>query len=414
MLRVLVFSTLYPNAAQPNHGVFVENRLLQTLALGGLQATVIAPVPYFPSASPVFGRYAAYARVPRFEIRNGLEVWHPRYLVVPKVGQNLAPEALYRAALAQARRLLRAGRRFDVLDAHYFYPDGVAAARLARTLRLPCVITARGSDVTLFPQTEWPRARIRWAAEEANASLAVCEDLRRRLIDLGAPPERTLSLRNGVDLELFAPADRAAARAAFDLGRFTLLSVGALIPRKAHELIIEALARTPDCDLVIAGEGPERAALEALAGRLGVSDRVRFLGEVPHRELPRLYTAADVLVLASSREGLANVLLEAMACGAPVIASNVNGSPEVVSAPSAGRLLSERSAECLAGTLAELRRHMPRREETRRHAEQFGWRAVAQANKAVLDAAARAGYEGRKATRLPDPGASRPRALAEP
>lgn len=395
MTRVLVFSTLFPNSAQPNHGVFVENRLRETVALGGISATVLAPTPLFPMTHRAFGRYALWARAPTREVRHGLEVLHPRYPVLPKIGPGLAPMALFHTALRAVRRLEAQGRSFDVIDAHYFYPDGVAAARLARALRIPVVITARGSDVTLLPGSGGPRRAIRWAVGEASASVAVCEDLRRRLVNLGAPAERTLVLRNGVDLAVFRPGDRHAARASLGCDGFTIASVGSLIERKGHDLVIEALAQQPGWRLLIAGSGPLRGELEALAHRLEVADRVRFLGEVPHASLPALYTAADVMVLASSREGWANVLLEAMACGAPVAATDVNGTREVIAAPAAGRLMTERSAAAIVQAVRAIEASPPPRSETRRYAEQFGWAEIAHANTALLTAAAAAGYDGR-------------------
>jgi teichuronic acid biosynthesis glycosyltransferase TuaC len=403
MTRALVLSTLYPGASQPNHGVFVENRLRQTIAQGGLEATVVAPVPFFPLTHRVFGRYGAFARAPHHEVRHGLDVWHPRYVVVPKLGMAWTPDALFRAALRQVRRLQAAGHRFDVIDAHYAYPDGVAAARLARVLNLPVVITGRGTDLTLIPDDPRARDQILWAAHEAVAMVTVCDDLRRRLIRMGAPPERALVLRNGVDLELFRPQDRGPARRALGIDGFTLLCVGSLIPRKGHDLVIQALARLPDCQLVIAGSGPLRGDLEALARRVGVADRVRFLGETPHAQLPALYAAADVLVLASSREGWANVLLEAMACGAPVVATDVNGAGEVVRSGAAGLLMPQRTAGSLVETLARLRAAMPTRADTRRYAEAFGWAPSGRANKALLETAARAGFGGRHTPGLLDP-----------
>jgi glycosyltransferase involved in cell wall biosynthesis len=315
--------------------------------------------------------------------------------VLPKLGSSLAPMALFRAGLDAVRALGSQGRKFDVIDAHYFYPDGVAAVRLGQALRIPVVVTARGSDLTLIPSSAGPRRAIRWAAREASVGVAVCQDLRRRLVELGAPAERTLVLRNGVDLEVFRAGDRQAARAALGCDAFTLASVGSLIERKGHDLVIEALGKQPGWRLLIAGSGPLRGELEALARRLKVADRVRFLGEVPHGSLPALYTAADVMVLASSREGWANVLLEAMACGAPVAATDVNGTREVVAAPVAGRLIAERTASAIAEAVRSIEASPPRRSETRRYAEQFGWDQTAQANKALLTAAGAAGYDGR-------------------
>ncbi|HVV65768.1 MAG TPA: glycosyltransferase family 4 protein [Rhizomicrobium sp.] len=395
MTRVLVLTTLFPNAAQPNHGIFVENRLRRTLALGGLEALVLAPVPYFPSRMEAFGRYAAFARAPRRERRHGIEILHPRYVVVPKIGSLLAPALLYRAALAAVKKLAARGRFFDVIDAHYLYPDGVAAAMLARRLRIPFVLTARGSDVTQIPRNRSARTRILMAMEDASATVTVCEDLRRRLIDLGADGSRIVTLRNGVDLDLFTPGDRAAARAALGLDRFTLLSVGHLIPRKGHHLIIEAMQTLPDCQLLIAGGGPMRDTLTRLASELRMTERVRLLGDIPHAQLPAVYRAADALVLASEREGWANVLLESIACGTPVAATDVNGTSEVVRSEAAGRLIAERSPDSIAAAIRLLRRNMPRPEDTRRYAEGFGWEVIARANKALLLSAARTGYAGR-------------------
>ena len=398
MTRILVFSTLYPNAAQPNHGVFVENRLRYTLALGGLDAAVLAPAPYFPFSHSAFGRYAAFASVPKRETRHGLEVWHPRYPVFPGIDGGLTPWLLYRAALPIARQMQAQGGRFDVIDAHYFYPDGVAAVKLARALDIPVVITGRGTDLTLIPQSAGPRGRIQAAAAQASAMITVCEDLMHRLTALGAEPARTLVLRNGVDLELFSPGDREASRAALGLTHFTLLSVGALIPRKGHDLIIRALVDCPDCRLLIAGSGPMRAELERLAASLGVAEWVTFLGDVPHKRLPEFYRAADVMVLASSREGWANVLLESMACGTPVLATDVNGTAEALRSDVAGRLMPERTSKSLVQTLTLLRSDMPRRDATRRYAEQFGWQIIANANKALLLAVAEEGRAGREST----------------
>lgn len=396
MVRALVFSTLYPNQAQPNHGVFVENRLRHTLAQGGLEATVLAPVPYFPFRNPAFGRYAAFAAVPPVETRHGLTVYHPRYPVIPRIGSRLTPGFLYRAASRAVRRMTAAGEaKFDLIDAHYFYPDGVAAARLARELEIPLLITGRGTDLTLIPQSPPERAQIQWASKQASALITVCEDLRHKLMDLGEPDARSVTLRNGVDLKRFSPGDRGAARARLGLDGFTLLSVGSLIPRKGHELIIAALAELPDARLLIAGSGPMRAELERVAHEKGVAARVRFLGEIAHDALTDAYRAADIFVLASSREGWANVLLEAMACGTPVVATNVNGTPEVLQDPKLGVLVEERSARALAQAVRQLRALSPDRGAVRRYAEQFSWDDTARANKALFLAAAQYGFKDR-------------------
>lgn len=373
MIKLLTFSSLYPSSVRPNHGIFVETRLRYLLASGAVQSTVVAPVPWFPFKSERFGEYAAYARTPREETRNDIRVLHPRFALLPKVGMSTAPALLAAAALPSLHRIIREGYDFDVIDAHYYYPDGVAAAILGKLLRKPVVITARGTDINLIPQYAGPRRMIRWAAQRAAKSITVCEALRASMIELGVDAGRIVALRNGVDLERFSPVDRAAQRTALGLNGFTLLSVGYLIPRKAHHLIIEALPMLPDTRLLIAGEGPEKENLTRLAQDLGVANRVSMLGALPQTELRNYYGAVDAMVLASSREGWANVLLESMACGTPVVASNVWGTPEVVASPAAGVLMEERTAQGVAQAVERLRAHYPTHAATRAYAEGFSW-----------------------------------------
>ncbi len=366
-MKILTFSTLFPNAEKPGHGIFVETRLRHLVASKRVESRVVAPIPWFPSTNPRYGQYARFAKAPRQEMRHGIDVRHPRYPVLPKIGMSVAPLLLAQAVKPAIGRMIDEGFDFDLIDAHYFYPDGVAAAMLARTFNKPLVITARGSDITLFPQYALPRRQILWAAKRADAIITVCNALRDEVVGMGIAGERVVSLRNGVDLELFRPTERTPN------AMFTLLAVGHLVPVKAQDLIIGALPLLPGVRLVLAGDGPDRAKLEALASQLGVTDRVTFLGAVPQAQLRGHYGSADALVLSSSREGWANVLLEAMACGTPVVASRVYGTPEVVAAPEAGVLMRERSYQGVADAVNALRANYPDRAATRRYAERFSW-----------------------------------------
>lgn len=366
-MKILTFSTLFPNSEKPGHGIFVETRLRHLVASGRVQSRVVAPIPWFPSTNPRFGNYARFAKAPRHEVRHGIAVDHPRYPVLPKVGMSIAPFLLAQAVKPAIGRLIDEGYDFDLIDAHYFYPDGVAAAMLARHFNKPLVITARGSDITLFPSYALPRRQILWAARRADAIITVCNALRDEVVAMGIAAERVVSLRNGVDLQLFRPTERTPNP------MFTLLAVGHLVPVKAQDLIIGALPLLPGVRLVLAGDGPDRAKLENLARELKVTDRVTFLGAVPQAQLRAHYGAADALVLSSSREGWANVLLEAMACGTPVVASRVYGTPEVVAAPEAGVLMRERSYQGVADAVNALRANYPDRAATRRYAERFSW-----------------------------------------
>ena len=383
-LRTLLFSTLYPSSARPVHGIFVETRLRELLAQGGVETRVVAPVPWFPSTDPQHGERAAMARTPLREQRHGIDVRHPRYPLIPKVGMTVTPALLALWARPAVQAVLDEGFDFDVIDAHYYYPDGVAAALLARHFRKPLVITARGTDLNLIPQYTLPRRMIQWAARQADASVGVCAALMDVLGELGIEPARLHVMRNGVDLQRFRPLPPAQMRAELGIdGAPLLLSVGHLIERKGHHVAIDAVAALqathPGARLVIAGEGEERERLLQRARERGVADQVRLVGSVPNTELLRWYSAADALVLASSREGWANVLLEAMACGTPVVATRIWGTPEVVATDAVGRLVAERSGAAFADAVRTLLAAAPDRAAVRRYAEGFSWEATSQA-----------------------------------
>lgn len=375
-LSVLTFSSLYPNAVQPRHGVFVEERLRHLVAAGGVSATVVAPVPWFPWKHARFGRYARFAAVPMEELRLGLRVLHPRYLVLPKVGMSLAPWLMARALLPALKRLEAEAGPFDLIDAHYFYPDGVAAVLLGDRLGKPVVVTSRGSDINLIPRFRLPRRQLRWAAARAAGLVSVSEALGLQMARLGVPRGRITVLRNGVDLNRFRPQPEARAALKKQLGLQDgplLLSVGNLIELKGHHLTLQALQHFPTATLLIAGEGPLDSELREQAKSLGVGSQVHFLGPVPHDQLPRYFSAADASVLASSREGMPNVVLESLACGTPVVACDVGGVREVVAEPVAGRVVSTRTPEALADGIADLLHVHPSRDAVRAYAQRFSW-----------------------------------------
>jgi glycosyltransferase involved in cell wall biosynthesis len=374
-MKLLTFSTLYPNSHNAQHGIFTQTSLRHVLKKPSVQCRVVAPVPWFPFTSGLFGKYAALAKCARSREANGLQIIHPRFPALPKVGQSISPWLLATAMIPVLQKIIDSGYDFDVIDAHYFYPDGVAAALLGRHFNKPVTIKALGSDINVLGQHKRARKAILWAAGQAVSVSAVSGGLKQSLIDLGVDGDKIAVLRNGVDLDLFRPLARDTLRASMGMSAFTLLSVGNLVESKGHHLAIEALEALPDVRLMIAGAGPERAALERLARRLGLEARVQFVGSVPQAKLVEYFNAADALVLASSREGWANVLLESMACGTPVVTTAIPGTTEVVCGPAAGVLFQERSAAQLAQAVNALRANYPQRQSTRLYAEQFSWDA---------------------------------------
>ena len=373
MPHILTLSSLFPSAVRPRHGIFVEERLKHLVAGTGIRSHVLAPVPWFPFTHRRFGEYANYARTASREERHGIVVDYPRYPAIPKVGMSIAPVLMAMALLPRVRRLLRTEPDIALIDGHFLYPDGVAACLLGRWVGLQVVITARGSDVNLYSRFTVPRAWLQWAIGSAAAVITVSDALRDKLLAMGAEPGKVTTLRNGVDLARFHPGDRDAARTRLGVAGLTLLSVGNLLELKGHHILVDALADLKDATAVIAGDGPLRSELERRAARLGVGDRVRFLGNVAQEELVAWYNAADYLVLTSSREGMPNVVLESLACGTPVIATAVGGVPELIDSDDVGYQLPERSPAALVQAVRTLEASPLDRRRVARHGATFGW-----------------------------------------
>jgi len=378
-LRVLTFTSLFPSDARPRHGIFVENRLAQLVRDCDVDARVVVPVPWFPFRSPAFGAYARFAATPRRAVRgNGLQVSYPRYLMLPKVGVALQPDNMARAAMPDIRALIDAGWQPDLIDSHYLYPDGVAAAVLARRLGIPFVMTARGTDVNVIAHMTRPGRRIIDAAGQAAAVITVSSHLRDQLITLGVDASKVTVLRNGVDLDVFRIEDRLEARAGLGLpteGRLAVC-VGNLVPEKGQALAIDALQDLKALRLVIVGDGPLRRALGERAEQMGVAARVEFRTAMPQRDLSRLYCAADVLLLTSEREGWPNVVLEAMACGTPVVGFDVGAVNEMIVGDDVGRVVPIRDRTALAVATAQVLATPAKRELIRQHAARYDWSSV--------------------------------------
>ncbi|MBN8844031.1 MAG: glycosyltransferase [Sphingomonadales bacterium] len=342
-MRVLSIATLFPDAARPNFGLFVERSLRALAAQPGIDLTVVAPIGLPPFPLSLHKRYRALRDLPLTEQWGPLAVHRPRFTLIPRYGARLNPAGVARAVLSAV-----GDRMFDVVDAQFFYPDGPAAMRVARRLGLPFSAKARGADISHFGHAPATRDMVVQSGREAAGLLAVSDAMRRDMAAIGIDPAKVAVHYTGIDTARFHPGDRTAARAALGLGDApAILTVGALIPRKGQALVIEALPALPGINYWLAGSGEEEGRYRALADRLGVADRVRLLGPVANADLPQLYRAADVVAMPSVSEGLANAWVEALACGTPIVISNAGGAAELVTAPVAGRIV-ERSPEALA------------------------------------------------------------------
>lgn len=385
--KVLVLTGLFPNPIQPGHGIFLKHRLTQMASAHDLGLRVVAPAPWFPFTHDLFGRFGRLARVPSESNADGLQVVHPRYPTLPGAGKLPSPLLVAVSAFKAARRLQQGGFDFDIIDAYYLYPYGVAAVMLGQWLDKPVIITGLGSDISLIPNQRAPRALVQWALSKADAVTVVCQALKDEAVRLGAAESLVRVVAHGVDLNLFRPSsNRDSLRLCHGITGPTLISVGHLDDNKGHHLAIEALVRLPGVRLLVAGDGPNDAELRMLARANGLEERVSFLGRVDQLKLSELLCAADLLVSCSEREGIANVLLEALACGTPVAATPVWGSPEVVTTPEAGILFTERSVDAIASGVRRLLSALPDRHATRGFAEHhYSWRRTSDDHHAAIE-----------------------------
>ncbi len=381
MVRVLSISTLFPSPPQPGFGKFVAAQMRGVAARGDVELVMVCPigVPIWPLSQRE--RYRHLATCPPVSQLDGATVHHPRFRLVPMIGGDSNPGRIARAVLPVAARL-HAEAPFDIVDAQFFFPDGPAAMLVAQALGLPLTIKARGSDIHYWGTRTRALPQLRKAAAASAGMLAVSAALRRDMAALGFPEERIAVHYTGLDHARFRPLARGqtrvkiAAELGIPEGPQLLVTPGNLIAIKGQALAIAALAQLPDAVLALAGGGPDLAALRAVAARFGVTGRVHFLGAIGHDVMPFLMAAADAVVLPSEREGLANVWIEALACGAPLVIPDIGGAREVMKDANAGRI-AERDPSAIAAAVRDLLAHPPAQEAVAAHAAGFSWGANA-------------------------------------
>ncbi|MDE2303728.1 MAG: glycosyltransferase [Sphingomonadales bacterium] len=374
--RVLSLATLFPSPPRPAFGGFVA-RQAEALAAGGeIDLITVNPIGLPPWPLCRRAPYRELAACPASSRSGPLTVHHPRFCLLPLIGGAGNPARIARAVLPLARRF-HAEARFALVDAQFFFPDGPAAMQLAQALGVPLTIKARGSDIHYWRTRPGALAQMRAAAQRAAGLLAVSEALKRDMIALGFPAEKIRVHYTGLDHARFKVTPRAGARArmanrGLPADAPLIVCPGALIAIKGQRLAIEALAQLPGVHLALAGSGGDFRALQQLAAARGLDDRVHFLGQVSHDVLPTLLCAADAVVLPSEREGLANVWIEALACGTPLVIPDIGGAREVVTAREAGRIVAREPA-AIAAALRELLANPVDQADVAAQAARFTW-----------------------------------------
>lgn len=393
MMRTLTFTTLYPNAQSPEHGIFVARRTQALASECGHQIKVVAPVPYYPKFLPATARWSKLKSVPDVEERQNLPVYHPRYFNPPKIGMARYGQWMAQGSQATVNGLVQNGFPFDLIDAHFIYPDGYAAIWLGQRFDRPVVVTARGSDITRNKHYPHIRPLLSEVMRSATQLIAVSEELRDDFIELGADPEKVHVIPNGIDTEAFYPLSQLEAKATLGLAMEDrwLVSVGRLDQNKGQWLILEALKkiglselRQRRIKLALIGQGEDREKLSAISRSAGFDDIVHFAGQTSPEKICMWYNAAEAKILASSREGSPNVVLEALACGTPIIASRAGRNAIVLEEERNGLLFPIQDAESLKSAILRGLEHQWNRQQIAQNGRTRNWATVAKEVDGVL------------------------------
>lgn len=382
MKHVLSLTTLYPNAVNPRFGTFVARSMEALAKRGDWRVTLVNPIGLPPLA---LGRYRPLADLPATSTESGITIHRPHFTLIPRIGARRNAAAIARAALPLVQAI-HAETPIDLIDAQFFFPDGPAAAIIAKAMGLPLSIKARGSDISFWGEQGFARQQMVDAAKAATGLLAVSHDLAGQMAVMGMDAAKITVHYTGLDRDRFRPLEHTQLRSQLsrELG-FALpdnapliACIGALIERKGQGIAITALNDIPGARLVLVGKGDDEARLRALAVSEGVETRVFFAGSVDHDLMPLILSAADVMVLPTVAEGLANAWVEALACGTPVVTSDVGGAREIITCDTAGRLV-DRNPQAVAAGINAVLNAPPSRDAVAALTEHFSWEANAAA-----------------------------------
>jgi len=356
--KLLVFSSLFPSQKRPNAGVFIRERMFRVNQ--EIPIIVVSPVPWFPCQELVrYWRPHFRPQPSRYEEQQGIQVYFPRFFSIPGLFKSYDG---FFMALGSLPTLFKLRKKFNIIDAHFAYPDGYAATWLGRWLNVPVTITLRGTEV---PLSKLPRRKqkLLTALQKATRIFSVSDSLKQLVVSLGADNDKICVIGNGIDVIKFYPLDKSDARAELNISNDAkvLISVGALVDRKGFHRVIELLPalvkQYPNLIyLIVGGDSPEGniySRLQQQVKSLSLEDHVRFLGAYPSDELKLPLSSSDVFVLATANEGWANVFLEAMACGLPVITTDVGGNKEVVNRSELGTVVAFGEPEALLSALLQ-------------------------------------------------------------
>lgn len=347
-MKILVSTGIFPNRNDVNRGVYIFKQAAALRKSNEVRA--IAPVPYFPPVIPVEG-YVKYSRIPTEDRLEDIHVLYPRYLVIPKIFRFLHGFTLFLSVVSVYRRVISEFKP-DIIFGFFAYPYGFASVLLAKVFKLPVFVSCRGSDINWLARSFIRRKLIAWSLRRCQKVIAVSRALKKAIVELGVPEDNVVVVPNGIEVERFYQMDKREARKRLDLDadRRLAVCVSRLSFEKGIDILVESFTHLKDenVDLVVVGDGAQENELLQLAEKCGLNGRVRFVGAKPHDEVPVWINASDLVVLSSRTEGHPNVLLEALACGRPVVGTNVGGVPEIITSDDIGYTVEAEDPAALA------------------------------------------------------------------
>jgi len=351
-LNVLIATSIFPNSEEVNKGIYIFH---QATALSKYcNVKVVAPVPYFPGRLKS-KTYGLYSRIPKRETIDGLEVMHPRVFITPKFGRYLYG-LLYALSLFHIMSGLKRNFVPDVIIGYWVYPDGFANVLLAKLLKLPIILGGRGCDVNNAGEDRIKRIMVSWALRSSDRVMAVSSNMKQKMIQLGVPGEKIAVIPNGLHEIFVKHAGKKGNARSDDDKKKTILYCGRFSSEKGVEYLLKAARILKEQNvafrLLLVGSGAQESVLKELATQYDLEGIIQFEDEIPYSNVPALMCSADIFCLPSLREGWPNVVMEALACGLPVVASRVGGVPELLVDERCGMMVAAENEEELAAALS--------------------------------------------------------------
>lgn len=381
--HVLAFTSLFRTPNERVRAPFTSEFLR---ALGEFaEVSLVCPIPWAPDVAFIRARseWAKFLKVPARTSVDGVDVHYVQYPLLPRLSGVIQPWLEAQAARA-AVAAIHARKPVDLVNGRFVFPDGVAAASMARSLHVPLILTALGTDINVYAQQRFKRGQTRRALLQAAHVTAVSPALADQIRDMGVQPQHLSAAVNGIDIDRFCPQGESVLRQRCHLAadRKVLVSLARLSSEKGLNVLLDAISllkQRGDCDFttVLIGDGPERAALEQQSRASGIADVVHFAGEIDHASVPGWLRGADAFCLPSFREGTPNVVIEALASGVPVVSTDVGGTPLLLN-PDNGRLVPPHQAAPLAEAISEVVHGHWSVEKIRASVSHMSWRSEAQ------------------------------------